>query len=436
MTVTLMEQRGLPASVDSERSILGAILLENGAYHEAAEKLQAEDFSLDSHRRIYGRMAELIENERAVDYVTLTDELTLRGEVDAVGGRAYIASLTEGLPRRPSIKEYVRIVKEKAMGRQLISLCDSAIARAVDQEKTKDILGSIQDGLESIIFGNDRDEPLVSSYNLEALNEFERERSLKQSPGLSYGIETLDRFTGGMRKGEVCVVGARSGVGKTSLVCQAIAANASKGIPCHLFSLEMTRQQILRRLWSIVSGVSHKRISDPWLATEEDANKVRNAAAEVDAWPLRIHDNSEISLSQIVAAGRLSIRRHGTRFVGVDYAQEVDAPGKDERTKVMMVCRKLSRMVKHEDCSLMLLSQLVKGNREFFNKPPVVSDLVESGKLENVAHCIVLLHRGWDEEAGRVTDEAELIVPKQRRGDTGVKQATFNRRTLTFEGVQ
>jgi replicative DNA helicase len=421
MTETL--ERAMPAAVDAERSILGAILLDNRAFYEAAEKLQAEDFYLDSHRRIYRRMAELI-------------EFLSNGELDAVGGAAYLASLTEGMPRRPSIGEYVRVAREKSQARQLIGLCDSAITRAVDANKVKDILGSIQDGLEAIVFGNAGEDPLVSSYNLQALNEFERERTLTISPGISYGIDSLDDFTGGMRAGEVSVIGARSGVGKTSLVCQAIAANAAKGIPCHLFSLEMTRQQILRRLWSIVSCVAYKRISDPWLASEEDANKVRDAAAEVDAWPLRIHDNSEMLLSQIVAAGRLSIHRHGTRLIAVDYAQEVDAPGKDERAKVMAVCRKLSRMVKHEDCSLMLLSQLVKGNREFFNKPPVVSDLTESGKLENVAHTIVLLHRGWDEEAGRITDAAELIVPKQRRGETGVKEARFNRRTLTFEGVQ
>ncbi len=125
--------RGLPASVEAERSILGAILLDNHSYNEAAEKLRAEDFSLDSHRRIYSRMAELIDARRAVDIVTLAEELARRKEVEAVGGVAYLASLTEGLPRRPSIEEYVRIVKDKSLARQLIGICNTAITRAADQ---------------------------------------------------------------------------------------------------------------------------------------------------------------------------------------------------------------------------------------------------------------------------------------------------------------
>src|SRR6201992_1323127 len=128
-------ERGLPASVEAERSILGAILLDNHAYNEAAAKLRADDFSLDSHRRIYSRMAELIDAHRAVDIVTLAEELAKRKEVEAVGGVAYLASLTEGLPRRPSIEEYVRIVKDKSLSRQLISICSTAITRAADQSE-------------------------------------------------------------------------------------------------------------------------------------------------------------------------------------------------------------------------------------------------------------------------------------------------------------
>src|ERR1700742_473051 len=140
--------RGLPASVDAERSILGAILLDNHSYNEAAEKLRAEDFSLDSHRRIYSRMSELIDARRAVDIVTLSEELAKRKEVEAVGGVAYLASLTEGLPRRPSIEEYVRIVKDKSLLRQLINICSTAITRAADQgEEALEVLNAAESGL-------------------------------------------------------------------------------------------------------------------------------------------------------------------------------------------------------------------------------------------------------------------------------------------------
>src|SRR5271156_4849981 len=141
-------ERGLPASIDAERSILGAILLDNHAYNEAAEKLRAEDFALDSHQRIFARMAELMDNSHAVDIVTLAEELAKRKEVESIGGVAYLASLTEGLPRRLSIEEYVRIVKDKSLLRQLIGICSSAITRAADQsESALDVLNAAETDL-------------------------------------------------------------------------------------------------------------------------------------------------------------------------------------------------------------------------------------------------------------------------------------------------
>ena len=147
-TSDLSFERGLPSSIDAERSILGAILLDNHCYNEAAEKITAEDFSLDSHRRIYSRMAELIDASRAVDIVTLAEELARRKEVEAVGGVAYLASLTEGLPRRVSIEEYVRIVKDKSLARQLIGICTTTISRAVDQsDDALAVIGAAEAGL-------------------------------------------------------------------------------------------------------------------------------------------------------------------------------------------------------------------------------------------------------------------------------------------------
>src|SRR5579862_3587516 len=147
-TIPVEFEKGLPASIDAERSILGAILLDNHAYNEAAEKIRADDFSLDSHRRIFSRMAELIDAERTVDIVTLAEELARHKEVEAVGGVAYLASLTEGLPRRPSIEEYVRIVKDKSLLRQLINICSTAITRAADQsEDALEILNAAETDL-------------------------------------------------------------------------------------------------------------------------------------------------------------------------------------------------------------------------------------------------------------------------------------------------
>jgi replicative DNA helicase len=426
----------LPAAIDMEKAVLGSCLLYPQQVDSARSRLRASDFYLDGHRRIYAAMMRLDDASRAIDPLTVSQELTDAKELSAAGGPGYVSDLTTGIPRRVSIDDWVAIVKEKAKLRKLVEMAARISGESYEQsEDALAIVSRAQDSIQAILDDSDTDNPHVSAYTVPELDRFEQERRMTRPAGLNYGLAKLDAMTGGMRPGEVCLVGARSGVGKTSLACQVIAANCTAGVPCHFFSLEMTRAQILRRLWSIVSGVAYKRISDAWLSNVDDAARVRDAASTVAEWPLRIHDQSEMHLSQIVASARVSIRRHGTRLVCVDYAQEVNAEGKDQRMKTMAVAQGLTRMVKHEPATLMLLSQLVKGNRESYNKPPIMSDLIESGKLENVAHIAILLHRGWDEEAGRITEDAEIMVPKQRRGDTGTIRARFNRKTVTFEEV-
>jgi len=195
---------GLPANIDAEKTILGAILLDNAAHSEAAEKLEADDFSLDSHRRIYLRMSELIDAQRAVDIVTLANELARYKEVEAVGGVAYLASLTEGLPRRPVIEEYIRIVKDKSLLRKLMLICSSAIARAADQ--SEDAIGvldvtesqllevsekGLTQGLESL------DKIVANSFgSIDNLYKQSREVT-----GVSTGFIEFDRMTSGLQKG-------------------------------------------------------------------------------------------------------------------------------------------------------------------------------------------------------------------------------------------
>lgn len=426
----------LPSAVDAEKAILGSCLLSRQDVDSARVALRSEDFFLDGHKRIFGAIVKLDDADKAIDSLTVTQQLTDSKELPAAGGAGYVSDLTTGIPRRVSISDWVAIVKEKARLRKLINLAERISSDSYTQsDEAMSIVSRTQDGIQAILDDSDIDNPHVSSYSVSELDRFEQERRTQRPTGLSYGLPRLDAMTGGMRPGEVCLIGARSGVGKTALACQIIAANCVAGIPCHFFSLEMTRSQILRRMWAIQSGVSYKRTSDAWLANVDDAARIREAAAAVTEWPLRIHDQSEMHLSQIIASARISIRRHGSQLICVDYAQEVNAEGKDQRVKTMAVAQGLTRMVKHEKASLILLSQLVKGNRDSYNKPPILSDLIESGKLENVAHVAILLHRGWDAEVGRTTEDAEILVPKQRRGDTGTLKAKFNRKLAIFEEV-
>ena len=221
--------RGLPASVEAERSILGAILLDNPSYNEAAERLRAEDFSLDSHRRIYSRMAELIDAHRAVDIVTLWEELARRKEGEAVGGVAYLASLTEGLPRRPSIEEYVRIVKDKSLGRQLIGICSTAITRAADQsEEALTVLDAAESGLLEVsergITRGFTGIPEIVRDSFGTIDNLYAQQ--KEVTGLATHYTQFDKMTSGLQTSDLIIIAARPSMGKTAWAIN-IAENAA-----------------------------------------------------------------------------------------------------------------------------------------------------------------------------------------------------------------
>ena len=211
---------GLPANIDAEKTILGAILLDNAAHAEAAEKLEPDDFSLDSHRRIYQRMGELMDAQRAVDIVTLANELARYKEVESVGGVAYLASLTEGLPRRPVIEEYIRIVKDKSMLRRLMLICSAAIARAA--EESDDAIAVLGDAEQQLLEVSEKgltqgfqslDQIVQHSFgSIDNLYKQSREVT-----GLATGFTDLDRMTSGLQKGELIIIAARPSMGKTAL---------------------------------------------------------------------------------------------------------------------------------------------------------------------------------------------------------------------------
>jgi replicative DNA helicase len=197
---------GMPANVDAEKTILGAILLDNAAHSEASERLDADDFSLDSHRRIFLRMSELMNSQRAVDIVTLSNELTRHKEVESVGGVAYLASLTEGLPRRPVIEEYIRIVKDKSLLRKLMLICSAAIARAADQSETAlEVLGAaetqlLEVGEKGIVHGLQPLDQIVQHSFGTIDNLYKQSRAVT---GLATDFTEFDRMTSGLQKGEL-----------------------------------------------------------------------------------------------------------------------------------------------------------------------------------------------------------------------------------------
>jgi replicative DNA helicase len=442
---------GLPANVDAEKTILGAILLDNAAHSEAAEKLESDDFSLDSHRRIFLRMSELMDAQHAVDIVTLANELTRYKEVDAVGGVAYLASLTEGLPRRPVIEEYIRIVKDKSLLRKLMAICSMAIARAADQgESALDVLGAAESQLmevteKGLTHGFQSLHQIVEHSFGSIDNLYKQSREVT---GVATAFTELDRMTSGLQKGELIIIAARPSMGKTALAIN-IAQNAAikSGAKVAVFSLEMSKESLLRRMLATQAWVDQRKLQTGFLG-REDHDKLEKALGLLVESQLFIDDTAAISLAEMRAkARRLKQNAGGLDLIVVDYLQlmsaTVPSSGRknyENRTQeVSAISRGLKALAKELDVPVMALSQLSRASeRRGEDKRPLLSDLRESGSIEQDADVVAFIHREAyykrDEEMSE-TDKArsEIIVAKQRNGPTGTVYLSFLSRFTRFE---
>jgi replicative DNA helicase len=442
---------GLPANIDAEKTILGAILLDNAAHSEAAEKIESDDFSLDSHRRIFLRMTELMNEQRAVDIVTLAHELSRNKEIEAVGGVAYLASLTEGLPMRPVIEDYIRIVKDKSLLRKLMMICSTAIARAADQSETAlEVLGAAEQqllevGEKGITHGLQPLDQIVANSFGTIDNLYKESREVT---GLATNFTELDRMTSGLQRGELIIIAARPSMGKTALAIN-IAENAaikSKAIVA-VFSLEMSKESLLRRMLASQAWVDQRKLQTGFLG-REDQTKLQNALEQLVESHLFIDDSAGISLSEMRAkARRLKQTIGGLDLVVVDYLQLMSATlpsagGKryENRTQeVSAISRGLKALAKELHVPVVALSQLSRASeRRGEDKRPMLSDLRESGSIEQDADVVAFIHResyyNRDEEMSE-SDKAksEIILAKQRNGPTGTVHLNFVSRFTRFD---
>ena len=445
---------GLPANVDAEKTILGAILLDNAAHSEAAEKLEADDFSLDSHRRIYLRMSELMNEQRAVDIVTLSHELARYKEIEAVGGVAYLASLTEGLPRRPVIEEYIKIVKDKSLLRRLMAICSAAIARAADQSETAlEVIGIAETQLLEVsqrgISGGFQTLDQIVAGSFGSIDNLYKQS--REVTGLATDFYALDRCTSGLQKGELIIIAARPSMGKTAFavnICQNAAVN--HGAVVAVFSLEMSKESLLRRMLASQAWVDQRKLQTGFLG-REDHDKLQKALGDLVESRLFIDDTAGISLAEMRAKARRLKQTVGQLdLVMVDYLQLMSATlpsagGKryENRTQeVSAISRGLKALAKELNVPVVALSQLSRSSeRRGDDKRPLLSDLRESGSIEQDADVVAFIHReayyNRDEEMSE-SDKAksEIIIAKQRNGPTETIYLNFISRFTRFDNPE
>ena len=442
---------GLPANIDAEKTILGAILLDNAAHSEASEKIDADDFSLDSHRRIFLRMSDLMNSQRPVDIVTLAEELAKNKEVESVGGVAYLASLTEGLPRRPVIEEYIKIVKDKSLLRRLMMICSAAIARAADQSETAlEVIGAAETELlevsqKSLSAGFASLEQIVANSFGSIDNLYQQAREVT---GLATDFYELDKTTSGLQRGELIIIAARPSMGKTAFavnICQNAAIN--HGAVVAVFSLEMSKESLLRRMLASQAWVDQRKLQTGFLG-KEDHDKLQRALSDLIESKLFIDDTAGISLAEMRAKARRLKQTVGKLdLIMVDYLQLMSATlpsagGKryENRTQeVSAISRGLKALAKELDVPVVALSQLSRSSeRRGDDKRPLLSDLRESGSIEQDADVVAFIHReayyNRNEEMSEADKaKSEIIIAKQRNGPTETVYLNFISKFTRFD---
>lgn len=445
----LVNDSGRPTSVHAEMAILGAMLVEPLAIIDATMYLKVDDFALDSHRKIYAAMMTLSQAGHAVDIVTVSEELRKRKELDSVGSVAYLASLTEGLPRKLSVESYVAIVRDKSLMRQLMSVCDVGMAAAADQsEEALQVLNNVSSRLMEI-----SDQALTGGFSdiaaivkdsfgtIDALYEQGREVT-----GLATHYVEFDRMTSGLQDSELIIIAARPSMGKTAWAIN-IAENAA--VHGHkvvaVFSLEMSKSSLLRRMLASQALVSARNIQQGFIG-RDDRDKLINGLEKLMESKIFIDDTPGITLAEMRAkARRLKQQQGKLDLIVIDYLQLMtgsnsNARGYENRTQeVSAISRGLKALAKEMKVPVLALSQLSRASEQRGgDKKPMLSDLRESGSIEQDADVVCFIHREeyYDRENEDLKGKAEIIIAKQRNGPTGNIHLAYLADFTRFENLQ
>lgn len=434
------EFRQPPQDIDAERCVLGGILIEDGALVKVIEVLSPKDFYLERHAIIYEAMLELFERNDPQDLVTVNSLLKSKGRLSAVGGSAYLAELTGVLPVASNIVYYARIVRNKSVLRRLIQ-ASSEIA-SLCYEETGDV-DEVLESAESTIFEISQDKIRPSFYPLKTVLKegvvkiqklYERKELIT---GISSGFTDLDRLTAGFQPSDLIIVAGRPSMGKTAFALN-IAQNAAirSQVPVVIFSLEMSREQLGMRMLCSEAKIDAQKVRTGFLEKEEWPHII-GALGVLSEAPVFIDDSPAMTTLEMRAKARRLKSEHGLGLIVVDYLQLMRSSGhKDNREQeISEISRSLKAMAKELHVPVIALSQLNRKVEDRSDRRPQMSDLRESGAIEQDADVIAFIYR--DEVYNRSEDNpnrgiAEIIVAKQRNGPTGIVKLSFMSQFSSF----
>jgi len=428
-------------SLETEKSVLGSFLLDAECrlfYEATAAGLVAEDFHLESNRVLFRAIADLVESEVPVDMITLVNYLNSQGQVEKIGGVGYIASLTDGVPDRPSIGHYVTILKEKTLRRQAVILGNRLVAMAQDPgDSVRDALAGTHEEVLRLQ-GDAQEKTLTPLAEITGTVLGNIERMMSYDPygtiGIPFGLTELDEATTGMRQGQLIVAAAFPAAGKTSFAIDVARKVAKSGKPVGVFSREMLKEEVVERILSQESDVPYLKVRRPMNLSISEFRLLERAKDAMQGWPLYIDDDAT-KIGQMIPRAHLMIRKLKVELLVFDYIQIIDAPGEKEYERVSYVADALMALGKATGVPVLALSQLTRpeGRKGDINVRPTVGMLRSSGKIEQNSHLALLLYTPVDKQTGDYTGEDEIICGKQRAGVVGRIKAFFNKGVQRWE---
>lgn len=433
-----------PTNIHAESAVLGCMLVDSEAIYDATEHLSTIDFSLSSHRQIYGAILTLLDEGNPVDIVTVSNTLRTRRELDSVGGIAYLASLSEGLPRKFNIKSYVNIIRDKAMLRDGINLCERYRASLISQEEEAiSVFAKMELELMELSSGSklDRSETIAQIVPrvVDKISQDRANPSREDALGFSYAVAELDKITKGMFPNEYTIILAETGGAKTAWLTQILLTNAVKGVKSKLFSMEMTKEQMIRRmLASLSSLVTAKEIRDPRFMGLSSFEDLKITAERLSRLGVSIDDSRQLPLDQMLSKARVAIQRDGVKLIGVDYLQLMRAPTTyrhmtdTERIEMTtLALRDLAADSKDYGAHVLALSQYSRPSDGSRGKPSN-SRAKGSSSLEQSCQCMLHAVREQLEDKS-LSNEIEIIIGKSREGKLGTIKCLFDEDHLRFK---
>jgi replicative DNA helicase len=437
----LLAQRLPPQNLEAETSVLGAVLLENEALNRVLEILKEDDFYREAHRRIFSAILHLYEHSEPVDLITLSEVLKTRGDLDAVGGVEYLNSLVNGVPTAANISYYAKIIKEKAILRKLINRATEIVSQSYSNSGDVD---EFIDQAERTIFEISEDRVRPSFYPIKDLikssfKTIERLYEKRQLiTGVPTGFQRLDELTSGLQPADLIIIAGRPSMGKTAFALN-IAQHASvrATTPAAMFSLEMSKEQLALRMLCSEAKVDAHRLRGGFLS-EADWPKLTRAAGSLSEAPLFIDDTPGLSALEMRAKARRLKIEHNLGLVIVDYLQLMRgrASADSREQEISDISRSLKALAKELSIPVIALSQLNRRVEERGDKRPQLSDLRESGAIEQDADVILFLYR--DEVYNKSEEnrgKAEIIIGKQRNGPTDKVDLAFLDKYTRFENL-